>query len=100
MENLIARHCRMMAEMIDDFENYKITLRRFIDELSGVTSFIEEDRDWHDRLVSQWGAMEDVYASALDKGMKELPPEYAAQIWQAIDRLKELIAAKLAAADR
>lgn len=86
------RQYQLMAELLDNLERRTIGLKKAIPDLEGLLwSLKDVKKPWKDSFYKQWAVLEDVYASALDKGFKELPEDYQKLTDDAIRNMKGLV---------
>ena len=80
-----------MLAQIQDFKSKRIDLKHLINGFDSLLCALEEvDGGWKPDVQKQWGVLEDVYASALDKN-RELNSEDWKQIEIAVEKMKQLV---------
>ncbi|MGC8559146.1 MAG: hypothetical protein ACP5O1_00530 [Phycisphaerae bacterium] len=92
MSDYDRRQFKMMLSILDAFDDRAIGLRKAIDDLEALYRSLEDTpKAWKSLFYKQWAIMEEVYAGALDKGYKQLPPDYQKLIEDAIQNLRRLV---------
>jgi len=92
MTDYDSRQLNLMIERLDAFERKAINLGHLVSSLDGLQNALRDvDGQWRNAFLKQWGVLEDVYADALDKNLKEIPNEYIALINRAIQEIRRLI---------
>ena len=86
------RQLNRMKEQVSNFGGGNIGLGPLIGDLEFLLNAMESaDRDWKKKLDEQIFILEEVYADALDRNIKEFEPESQALISKAIEAIKGYI---------
>jgi hypothetical protein len=82
-----------MGEALDAFLSGRLPLGRLISIIEGLLDALEgPDPEWLDRAQEQWSRLETTYAVALDRGDAALPLESTAEVTEAVEALRALVA--------
>lgn len=83
---------KQMIHSIDAFETEDSDLAKLVSNLEKLfESLAHVSDEWRAEFLSKWGVLEDVFASALDKGVSELGDEDTQLINEALGSLRVLI---------
>jgi hypothetical protein len=91
MDNLDNGVYQIFEKKIEDFENGKLELGRFISAVDSLISLESLDEQWSDTFRSEWWTLEQVYSVSLDRGKTTLTTEYIVLIDEAIRNMKSLL---------
>jgi hypothetical protein len=92
MSSYNIRQLDLMLDRLTAFDRGAIPFGKLISDLDALLSALEnKDEDWTNSFLKQWAILEDIYAYALDKNLKEPPDEDKDLIGKAINELRELI---------
>jgi hypothetical protein len=90
------RQLRLARSAVDDFLDSERRVRDLgdlVQMIDGIRSVLESpDEEWQDRLEDQYLTLETDYALHLDRREKELEPESARRIEDAVRTLQGLVA--------
>lgn len=90
------RQCRLMDEMVQQYEAGKIPLSSLIGGLDALLAILESaDQEWTKAFRRQWGVLEIEYAVALDRQQDTLTSDSIRRISNAIREMRSLLAAHL-----
>ncbi len=96
-----ARQFNLMIERLNAFEKKAITLGHLVSSLDGLQNALQDvDASWKKAFLKQWSVLEDVYADALDRNLKEIPDQHMGLLRGAIQEIRRLIAEKRSCAFR
>ena len=86
----------MMLYKLTAFEKHELALSSLIGDLEGLFDALDlQDEYWREGFWDSWGDLEVVYALALDMPSKPLSDSSIQHVWEAVAKLKSLIATKL-----
>ena len=86
------RQCRLMLERVEEFDSGKLALRKLISDLEALLWALQEiDKHWTEDFHKQWSILEEVYADALARKCKNLPPYSRKLVKSSIEKMKELL---------
>jgi hypothetical protein len=86
------RQYRLMKQCIEGFENGNLNLRVLINSLRSLLDVLQEARqEWKTSFRSEWWILEEVYAVASDRGQTHLDQEGQNLVYEAIDKMKQLL---------
>lgn len=81
-----------MLELLNAFDARDVGLHKIITDLEALLLLLQDtDKAWRNEFHKQWAMLEDVYADALDKGFKQLPPDSQKLVEDAAQRLRQLV---------
>jgi hypothetical protein len=87
-----ARQFHLMSELIQLYENGKLSLYLLITKLEALLDCLEETNPtWVTLFREQWEALEQVYAIALDRGQSLEEDNFIRQIASALQEMKTLL---------
>jgi hypothetical protein len=99
--NYNQRQCQLIGDLVRLFQGRKISISQLIGKLKALVRALEGiDPSWEEAILAEWGALEMIYASALDKHERGLihsvnvylnEPEAQIYISKAIDNILELL---------
>jgi hypothetical protein len=86
------RQFARMLERLNAFEEHKISLAAFIADLNGLLCALENpDTEWRNDFQKQWGILEDIHASALDRAIATHPEMHQSFLSDAIGHMRALL---------
>ena len=92
MSDYDRRQYKMMLELLNAFDARIVGLHKIIADLEALLLLLQDtDKVWRNEFYKQWAMLEDVYADALDKGFKQLPPDPQKLVEDAIQGLRQLV---------
>lgn len=86
------RQYEQMLLILRSYQAGQLGLGRAIADLEALQSCLQVAQDaWKKSFQSEWGVLEDVYASMLDKGLDELPLDLQNLVNIAVTQLQGLV---------
>jgi hypothetical protein len=83
---------QLMKDYILMFENGRLALDELIKDLYGLIQALQApEEEWKDTFQSEWWTLEQVYATALDRGEKILNTESQDLVYETIENMKSLL---------
>lgn len=96
MNEFEKRQLNTICRMLDLFDKKQIKLDVLVTKLDGLLNSMDAtEGDWKKSFLKQIGALEDVYATATDRNIKDFPSEYVALIENSIGEIRRLISEKI-----
>ncbi len=88
------RQYKLLKSRIVQFREGEIGLPRLISDLDALLCALQSpDEAWKSSFQKSWGLLEEVFATALDRGKQELGPEDRKLVDQAVDQMSKLLEA-------
>lgn len=93
MNELNARHLRLMTDLIQNFKLRKMRFDQFVNRLDElIVNMDNPPGDWHERIKSLWMNLEEINAVLLDESNKNQTIEhFQSKIADLINNLEEQI---------
>ena len=92
MSDYDRRQYKMMLELLNAFDARSVGLEKIIADLEALLRLLEDtDKVWKRAFHKQWVVLEEVYAVALDRGLKQLPPDSQKLVEDATQGLRQLV---------
>jgi hypothetical protein len=85
-------HLKQAQHVLKSSPDSVASLGRMVAELESLYSVLDTgDDDWKARFYDHWGALEEVFAVALDRGLSELDEEGSRIVASALSDLRALV---------
>lgn len=85
-----------MLDRLNTFDNKLTTLGDLIASLNGLLNAVTDiDQGWKTAFQKQWAMLEEVYADALDKDLREISAENLGLVNRAIEEIRRLVTQRI-----
>jgi hypothetical protein len=86
------RQLLLMGDQLTQFTVGKISLAHLISGLNALVNCLRTvDQTWRDKFKSEWGALKQIYANALERQEGALTPEDSVLVNEAVATLQALV---------